>query len=190
MKKEFFETTVHYLRFQRNVFASLTFLLAASLILVSAFLFLKRERVVIVPPVIEKEFWVDADSISPTYLEQYGTFLGQLLLSKSAQSAPTQRSVLLRHTEPRFVEVLKQKLFEEEQLLQKQNAAYTFFPVTIHVDAKKKEVLIEGDRIFYVSGKQISCEREGYILGFHYTGSRLLLSGVTSREKRGELCAK
>ena len=186
MKKDFLEKTTQYLRYQRNVFASLSFLLSISLILLCLLLFLKKERIIITPPVVEREFWIDADKVSPTYLEQYGCFLGQLLLSKSAQSAPAQRNVLLRHTEPRFVETLRRKLIEEEQILQKQSASYTFFPITIHTDAKKNEVLIEGDRVFYISGKQISCEKEGYILSFHYTGSRLLLSGVTAKEKRGD----
>ncbi len=178
------------MRFQRNSFAALSFLLAVSVVLLTSFLFLKRERVVITPPVIEKAFWVDTNRVSPTYLEQYGCFLGQLLLSKSAQSAPAQRSVLLRHTEPQFFETLKRKLFEEEQTLQKQDSSYTFFPAVIQVDAKNNEVLIEGDRVSYVSGRQVSSEREGYVLQFKYTGSRLLLSGVSAKEKRGELCAK
>ncbi|HEY4832933.1 MAG TPA: TraE/TraK family type IV conjugative transfer system protein, partial [Waddliaceae bacterium] len=131
MKKEFLEKTTQYLRFQRNILAALSFLLSVSIVLLCTFLFLKRERVIITPPVVEKEFWVDADKVSPTYLEQYGCFLGQLLLSKSAQSALMQRTVLLRHADPSFAETLKQKLFEEEQVLQKQSASYTFFPVTI-----------------------------------------------------------
>lgn len=184
MKKDFLEKTTQYLQFQRNIFAALSILLAASLVCLSVFLFFKSERIIIVPPVIEKEFWVEGDKIAPTYLEQYGLFLAQLLLSKSAHSASNQRAILLRHTDPRFSEMLNQKLLEEEHLLQKQNSAYTFFPHTIQVNSKTNEVVIEGDRIFYMLDKQISNEREGYILSFNYTGSRLLLSGLTSKEKR------
>lgn len=190
MKKDFLEKTTQYLQFQRNVLAALSFILSISIVLLSALLFLKRERIIVTPPVIEREFWIDADKVSPTYLEQYGCFLGQLLLGKSAQSAPAQRNILLRHADPIFSETLKQKLFEEEQVLQKQSASYTFYPVIIHADAKKNEVLMEGDRVFYISGKQISCERERYTLSFHYTGSKLLLSGITAKEKIGESCVQ
>lgn len=176
MKKDFLEKTTQYLQFQRNIFATLSFILSLSIVLLGALLFLKRERIVVTLPVVEREFWVDADKVSPTYLEQYGCFLGQLLLGKSAQSAPGQRNILLRHADPGFAETLKRKLFEEEEVLQKQSASYTFFPVIIQANAKKNEVLIEGDRVFYVSGKQVSCEREGYILNFHYTGSSALSS--------------
>ena len=189
MNRIFLEKTTQYLRFQRNILSALCFLLSLALVLACAFLFLKKERIIVVPPTIEKEFWIEADKVSPTYLEQYGCFLGQLLLGKSAQSAPSQRTILMRHADPMFAETLKRKLLEEEQLLQKQNTSYTFFPVSIQVNAKTNEVLIDGDRVCYASGKQVSCERDGYILNFRYIGSRLLLSGIKS-QKRGESCAR
>jgi conjugal transfer pilus assembly protein TraE len=190
MKREFAEKNSEYLLFQRNIFAALSLLLAVVLVLLSSFLFLKRERIIVTPPVVEKEFWVDSKTISPTYLEQFGYFLSQLLLGKSSYSAPSQRNLLLRHTDPAFVGTLKQKLMEEEEMLQKQNASYIFFPVSIQVNPEKKEVLIEGDRVCFVGGKQISSDREGYILSFNFSGSRLLLSGIISSENRRETCVK
>jgi conjugal transfer pilus assembly protein TraE len=190
MKKEFLDKSTEYLRFQRNIFAALTILLALVLVLMSTFLFFKHERIVIVPPTIEKEFWVDGKQVSPTYLEQYGYFLGQLLLGKSSQSAPSQRNILLRHTDPSFSGLLRNKLVEEEEVLKKQNASYTFYPVSITANSERHEVLIEGDRVFYVSGKQVSSEREAYLLSFKFSGSRLLLTGIRSSENRGDICAK
>ncbi len=188
MNRSFLEKTTQYLRFQRNIFAALSLLLSLSLVILTAFLFLKSERVIVTPPIVEKEFWVEANKVSPTYLEQYGCFLGQLLLGKSSHSAPSQRTILLRHADPAFADALKHKLLEEEELLQKQSASYTFYPVSVHVNAEKNQVLLEGDRIFYVSGNQVSSAREGYILSFNYSGSRLLLSGVSAKEKKGETC--
>src|SRR3984957_5845880 len=134
MKRELLEKNSEYLLFQRNIFAALSLLLAITLILLSALLFLKRERILVVPPVIEKEFWVDGKNISPTYLAQFGYFLGQLLLSKSSYSAASQRHLILRHADPAFVGILKHKLIEEEETLEKQNASYTFFPVSIQTN--------------------------------------------------------
>lgn len=190
MKREFLAKNTRYLLFQRNIFAALSCLLAVAIILLSSFLFLKRERIIIAPPVVEKEFWIDGKNISPTYLEQFGYFLSQLLLGKSAHSAPSQRNLLLRHTDPAFVGFLKSKLRDEEELLQKQNASYIFFPISIQTNVEKRQVLIEGDRVFYVGGKQISSEREGYILSFNFSGSRLMLSGITSNGNKKETCAK
>jgi conjugal transfer pilus assembly protein TraE len=119
MNADFHKENLSSLRYQKNIFLALVFLLSFALILMALFLFWKQERIVIVPPFIEKEFWVDSKSVSPTYLEQFGYFLGELILTKSSQSAATQRSVVLRHTDPAYVGILNKKLYEEEQLLSK-----------------------------------------------------------------------
>jgi len=183
MNRQFAAQSLQYMKFQRNIFAAIALLLSVGTILLSGLLFFKRERVIVVPPVVEKEFWVDGKHVSPTYLEQYGYFLGQLLLGKSSHSAPSQRTILLRHTAPQFAGTLKQKLLEEEALLKKQNASYTFFPTSVRVHPEKSEVLLEGDRIFFVSGKQISSEKECYLLKFIFSGSRLLLTEVNATKK-------
>lgn len=184
MSRAFLERNVKFLLFQRNIFITLVFLLGLIALVLSVFLFFKRDRIVIVPPVIEKEFWVDAKHVSPTYLEQFGYFLGQLFLTKSSHSAASQRSIILRHTDPSYAGVLKQRLIEEEEILKKQSMSYVFYPFEIKVSPEQMSLLLIGDRLVFVGGKEVSKEREGYLLHFNYTGSRLLLTEI-SLDKNG-----
>ena len=63
-----------------------------------------RERVVVVPPSINKTFWVESERVSAEYLEQMAYFLLQLKLNVTPQSidhqsrgaAPVRRAGLLR----------------------------------------------------------------------------------------------
>lgn len=176
------QKSLRQLFFQRNVLLGLTVLLAFSQSVLSTFLFFKNERTIIVPAVINKEFWVNGDNVSATYLEQFGYFLSQLVLNKSAQSAPTQRMQVLRHTTAEFSGELNRKLMDEEAMLIKQNASYVFYPVDIQVNPDKFEVLLKGDRTFYISGKPVSTQRESYLLSFSYSGARLLLNEIKSVE--------
>jgi conjugal transfer pilus assembly protein TraE len=184
MNHLFFEKNLNFLLFQRNLLVAISLLLGITLILLSSLLFFKSEKVIIVPRVIEKEFWVDSKTVSPTYLEQFGYFLGQLLLNKSSQSAASQRAILLRHADPSYVGMLKQRLMNEEETLQKQNASYVFYPIEVRANPEQLSLLLVGDRQLFVGGKQISSEREGYKLHFSYLGSRLLLKEI-SAEKKG-----
>lgn len=184
MNQLFLEKNFKFLMFQRNVFIALTFVLAIASTVLSSFLFLKHDRIVIVPPVVEKEFWVDANHVSPTYLEQFGYFLGQLLLTKSSQSAAAQRAVLLRHTDPSYAGILRQRLIEEEEVLKKQSTSYVFYPVEIKVHPEEMSLLLTGDRSVFVGGKEISKEREGYVLRFSYNALGLLLKEVSSEKKK------
>jgi conjugal transfer pilus assembly protein TraE len=176
------ETSLSSLYFQRNILAAISIILCLSIVILSCFLFLKRERVIISPPVIEKSFWIDSNSISPTYLEQFGVFMGQLLLNKSAQSSAEQRSIILRHTDPSFSGLMRQRLLEEEEMLKKQNAAYTFYPISVKVDMGKMEVILRGERIVFAGPKQVSSKLETYVLKFIYEGSRLFLQEVETME--------
>lgn len=178
MNAEIHKVSLRSLTFQRNVFLAISGVLSISLMVFSSFLFLKSERVVIVPPVIEKEFWLDANNVSATYLEQFGYFIGQLILTKSSQSASSQRATILRHTSPSFSNVLGKKLIEEERKLEKEQASYVFFPTNIYTNIESKKVVITGNRTTYVSDKIVSNAEEKYVLSFAFNGSRLLLTGI------------
>lgn len=178
MKLSFYVENSRSLLFQRNVLLAFSGILLISLMVLTCLLFFKRERIVIVPPVVEKTFWVDSHTISATYLEQFGHFIAQLLLAKSDKTAPLQREVVLRHTDPRFVGLLSKKLLEEEAILREQQASYTFYAEKIDVDQKKLRVVIFGERALFSEDRKISSEKERYALQFAYSGSRLLLISI------------
>ncbi len=186
MKKRLYQKYTENILYSKNIFSILCVLLTVALIIVSSFLFLKNERIIVTPAVIEKEFWVENNQVSATYLEQYGVFLGQLLLSKSIYSAPMQRQILMRHTTPFFVDKLRKKLFEEENLLKKQNASYMFFPITVRVDPKNLKVVLTGDRQMYIGSKITSSQRESYELAFSLTSGRLMLQEIKAKEEINE----
>ncbi len=186
MDRIFFERNLNSLLVQRNFLVGLSTLLAIGLTLASSFLFFKTERIVVVPSIIEKEFWVDANAVSATYLEQFGLFLGGLLLNKSPYSADLQRTVLCRHTEPHYLAALKQKLVEEEETLKQQNASYVFYLNNIFVNPELLTATLLGERQFFVAGQQTSSENSAYTLHFTYQGARLLLNGI-SQEKETSL---
>lgn len=186
MNHSFFEASYKQAITQRNLFIFLSFFLSISLIALSSLLFFKRERIIISPPHIQKEFWVDGNSVSPTYIEQFSSFMGQLLLNKSVNSAPNQRTILLRHTYVSFAPELRQKLIREEEMLKKQNSSYVFYPVSISVDCESLTSLISGDRVCFVNEKQISTVRESYLLSFVYTGSGFFLDGITDKTSRSQ----
>lgn len=178
MKQSYMKEHVESLRFQRNMFAGLCTVLACTTLLTSLFLFMKNDRVIITPPVLDKSMWVDSYAVSPSYLEQFGVFLGQLLLNKSSSSSPSQREILLRHSSSEYIPFLKQKLLEEEEKLKKQNISYVFYPSQVTVNAETWEVTLSGDRSTFVGAKQISFNKERYQLQFMYSGGRLLLKGI------------
>lgn len=182
MNRDTLKSGQRLLLFQRNLFLCLTLILSVSTVILSSFLFLKQERTLICPPVIERAFWVERNKVDPTYLEQFGAFISGLLLGKSTHTSPSQRNDLLRHTDPSFSATLKKKLLAEEEMLNQQNAAYVFYPKTIRANPNALEVTIEGERTFFVGESIVSQSSEAYTLTFRYSGGRLLLNGIKAKE--------
>jgi conjugal transfer pilus assembly protein TraE len=180
MKSSIFEENFIAMRKQRNFLLVICCLLIFPLILVSSFLFSRAHRIVIVPPIVEKEFWVEPNTVSATYLEQFGSFLGQLLLTKSSYTAETQKKILLKHVDPLYSHTLIERLDKEQELLARDQSSYVFYVTGIEVSSNTYRVLLMGNRIFSVSGKVLSEEKESYVLEFNYRGGRLLLSGLES----------
>ena len=54
-----------------------------------------RERIIVVPPSLEKSFWVSGNTVSREYLEQMGAFVAWLVLDVSPSSIRWKTETLL-----------------------------------------------------------------------------------------------
>lgn len=185
MKKENRDITLRNLSFQRNIFIFLSLLLSISTASLAVLQFFKNEKVIVVPPVIQEGFWVDSKSVSPSYLEQLGLYIGQLLLSKTADSSESQKEILLKHTHASFAGILDKKLKEEGKKMKEEGTSYAFFPLSVDVHQDSFEVDVSGDRTSYLKDKKLSSKKETYRLIFIYSGGRLLLAGIRSGGENG-----
>ena len=57
-------------------------------------------RTVVVPPSINKSFWVTRDKASGEYLEQMGSFVAWLVLDVTPASIDWKKDILLGYVEP------------------------------------------------------------------------------------------
>ena len=172
------EYTMRGLTVQRNVLLSLVFFLLLLGLVLGSLLFGKNERVIVVPAILEKEFWIEGSFVSNTYLEQMGCFVGDLLLTRSPYSADLQLTILMRHVDPSFASILSRKLFSELEKLKKDKASYVFYRTGIVTDSQNQSVVLEGDRTLFLGDKVLSTSRESYRLKFTNFGGRLLLASI------------
>lgn len=182
MKESNVRELVGGLRFQRNLLVAVCSVLACTSVLSTSLLFTKNERVVIIPPTLDQSLWVEGNRVSSAYLEKWGVFVGNLLLTRSSTSAASSRELLLRHSDGEYLPALRQKLLEEEKSLKKQNISYVFYVSQVKVNPEALRVTLTGDRKTYVGDKKVSMNKESYQMQFVMTGGRMLLTGVKEVE--------
>jgi conjugal transfer pilus assembly protein TraE len=149
MKSLIQKTKLHQLTEQRNGYLVLSggLVILCLVLSVLCFSLMNREKIVLVPPQIERNFWVSGSQVSPEYLSEMTAFFAWLRLNMTADSADHQRDLLLRYTDPRYYGELKNALISEHDRIIAQHISMAFYPVNVKVDSKKLSAIITGDLI-------------------------------------------
>lgn len=177
MKSLLQKSRIQYLIHTRNGFLALasgSMLMNVFLIFVM-FIMMGKERIVIVPPEINKSFWVDASHVSPEYLSEMSLFLTSIRFNLTPSNAEIQRQLLLRYVDPNHYEKIKSELMEEEEQLKKDHISLAFFVSDIKVDANKLVSRISGDLQYSVGDSLLPRQHVNYQVAYSYNAGRLLI---------------
>jgi len=150
--------------------------IGANLVLAAfAFRLANRERIVLVPPSVNKTFWVEPQRVSSEYLEQMGYFLMQLTLNVTPQSVDHQSRLLLQYAAPAAYGELRTQLAATAERLKKDSAATVFSAQDLSVDEHHLRVAVRGQLVTFISDRRVSEVVKGYVIEFQYTGGRVFL---------------
>ena len=134
-----------------------------------------RERVVLVPPTINKTFWVDAERVSAEYLQQMAYFLVQLTLNVTPQSVDHQASVLLQYAAPASFGELRAAMAATADRLKRDGASTLFSTRDLVVDEATQRVGVRGELTTFVSDRRVSEVSKAYAIELQYAGGRVFL---------------
>mgnify|MGYP000471640960 CR=1 FL=1 len=115
-----------------------------------------RERVVVVPPSINKTFWVESERVSAEYLEQMAYFLLQLTLNVTPQSIDHQSRVLLQYAAPASYGELRSVLATAAERVKRDGASTVFSAQDLAVDERTQRVGVRGLLTTFISDRRVS----------------------------------
>jgi conjugal transfer pilus assembly protein TraE len=134
-----------------------------------------HERIVMVPPTVNKTFWVEAERVSPDYLQQMAYFLMQLTLNVTPQNVDHQSKLLLTYAAPAAFGELRTTLAATSERVKRDGAATVFSAQDLSVDERAMKVGVRGQLTTYISDRRVSDAAKGYVLEFQYTAGRIYL---------------
>lgn len=137
---------------------------------------LGMQRTIVVPPTIDKTFWVTRDQASSAYLEQMGSFIAWLILDVSPATIDWKKSVLLDYVAPADHGTLQTRQDLEAARLQRMNATTSFLPQQLVANEAEQTVVIRGRLRTHVNGTETTTATKAYLAAFAYTGGRLHLT--------------
>ena len=161
---------------RRNLWAGLALLLAASNAALAMRLATVEtyEKTIIVPPDIERPFWVKGPEASPEYLEQMALWYAGLAMTFSPASLPRQVQTLLRHADPRYYGALSARLAEDLERVRRTQISQVFYVSA--VQRRGSRVALRGDVVAWVGSKRAASRRTAVLVGMRMAGGRLVVT--------------
>lgn len=130
-------------------------------------------RTLVVPPSINKSFWVERDRVSSEYLEQMGSFIAWLILDVTPSSVDWKREILLGYVAPDQHGAIKTRQELEAARLKRINASTVFLPQQLVPSEDAQTVTVRGRLRTLVNGQETSNDVKAYLVEFAYAGGRM-----------------
>lgn len=172
---------------------SAVLLLGVGLIL-NATVLREETKIVVVPPTLTNEFWLERNRASETYIEQMAVFVATLAGNLSPRSAEYNVDALLKYMEPtRMIEV-RDDLKAQAEYIKKNNIAQSYHPSGSQIDIDKQSAVVEGTVVRHVGSIKVSEEKMAVHMKFKLSDYFLRVTDLyveyPDREKKPDLAAK
>lgn len=141
---------------------------------------LGSERTHLVPPTIDKAFWIERDRASAEYYEQMAGYVTWLMLDVSPASIGWKRDALLAWVAPEHSGEIKTKMDLEAERLKANNASSSFELYQLNTDAKAQTVMVTGRLRRQINGVDVGDPApRSYLAQFAFRGGRVQLQTYT-----------
>ena len=177
MKLAYFKSELSQVLAKRNGYLvlALASLFVCTLSMFLNFLMFNREKIILVPPAIEKTFWLKGHEVSADYLLQMTQFFASLRLNVTSTSVEHQQELLLQYVDPRTYGALKTQLVREADRIRQQHLTVAFFPEQVQVDVAHKQAVISGEIKSTIGNVALPSARVSYRVSYRLVAGRWLV---------------
>ncbi|CAM4151611.1 type IV conjugative transfer system protein TraE [Paracidovorax anthurii] len=134
-------------------------------------------RTVVVPPSLNKTFWVTADKASNAYLEQMGSFVAWLILDVTPSTIDWKKDILLGYVDPAQYGALKTRQEVEAERLKRINATTAFAPQQLVASEDTQSLVVRGRLRTLINGYETANDLKAYRIDFGHADARMHVIG-------------
>ncbi|WP_126448281.1 type IV conjugative transfer system protein TraE [Sulfuricystis multivorans] len=134
------------------------------------------EKTILVPPEINRSFWVSGNAVSKEYLEEMAYWYAGLALNITPTVSNYQNSLFLKYAAPSEYGRLQAEMGARAEFLKKNNAATQFIVRNITTDDKNLRVALSGMLVTWTSDKKAGERTATYMVGFKFMNGKLYVS--------------
>ena len=154
---------------RRNLWLLMALLLAATNL--GQVLFINsrehRERIVVIPPRLDKEFWVRGAMVSDSYLEQTAVYMTELALSYSPDNVRYRVRQVLLHADASAHGALSAVLEADAERIERNRVSAVFYPQSVRLRAAAHSAAIYGVHTRMIAGKVVDSRQTAVVVRFN-----------------------
>lgn len=134
------------------------------------------EKTVLVPPEINRSFWVSGNAVSKEYLEEMAYWYAGLALNITPVVSDYQNNLFLKYAAPSEYGRLQAEMGARAEFLKKNNTATQFVVRSVTTDEKNRRVALSGTLFTWTSDKKAGERNAVFMVGFKYMNGKLYVS--------------
>jgi len=174
-----FERLVKEVRFQAIIIYALLFIvLLQGIMLYRA---TTNKMVVVIPPRVDREFWVSGENLSYAYIEQVAVYLADSLLSVAPPNVDKAltRVMPFLTTDPAQVKEIRDSFAAYAKAVKENDWWQSFYPMRVVVNEKQQRIDVYGV-LRKMTGNIYVGQENNKVISFNYEvrNGRLIITGV------------
>lgn len=133
------------------------------------------EKVILLPPKLERSVWVQGSDVSDSYLEQMAVYIAELSLSYHPDNVDYRVQQFLRYTDPTAYGELAKGLQSDAVSIKRNRVSAAFYPKSVRLRPTDRKALVTGIQTRMVGGESMDERQLSLLLSFS-KGSSILIT--------------
>lgn len=145
------------------------------------------QRTVFMPPTnITKEFWIEGNAVSKTYLDMVIGHIAETMLNLTPENAEKSMSSVLPLVKPNFYEEYKKQISRQAAYLAENSITQTFY--LQNIDYSHNNVAdVQGVLSSVVGDKVISSKQIHFKVTYHVSGGKFEVLNISLKDNQQQM---
>lgn len=143
-----------------------------------SYMALHYQRVVILPPVVDKRVVISGNEVNEDYVRLFTRYTMTLLNNYTPNVARAQFEELLNLATPSFYPAFQKTLMNLADTIKRLNITGTFYPQKVKIDTKKRLITVVGRQKEFTNATLIDAGVKKYIIKYAIVNGRFYIDDL------------
>lgn len=138
------------------------------------------KTVIVLPPRVDREFWVSGNTLSFSYLDQTAKYLADRILSVSPANVDSSLASVYPFltTDPNQLKAIRDSLIAYSNSIKQNDLWQAFYPLRTLLDEKNQKIAVEGILKKTTGNVYVGEEKKTIVFAFEVQNGRFIVREV------------